>query len=68
MGTRLNGMRLQVKDIQFVDNKTVVSIFKVSTAMNKKMIHAELKRILLNAQAKAQIEFMDQEKNRLQHR
>jgi hypothetical protein len=33
---RLNGMRLQVKDLPFVDSKTVVSIFKVSTATKKK--------------------------------
>jgi hypothetical protein len=32
---RLNGMCLQVKDIQFVDSKTVISIFKVSTATKK---------------------------------
>jgi hypothetical protein len=50
---RLNGTRLQVKDLQFVDSETVVSIFKVSTATNKEVIHAELKRILLNAQAKS---------------
>jgi hypothetical protein len=62
---RLNGTHLQVKDLQFVDSETVVSIFKVSITMNKEVIHAELKRILLNAQAKAQIEFMDQEKNDL---
>jgi hypothetical protein len=59
---RLNRTYLQVKDLQFVDSKTVVSIFKVSTATNKEGIHAELKRILLNAQAKAQIKFMDQDK------
>ena len=59
---RLNRTCLQVKDLQFVDSKTVVSIFKVSTAMKKKVIHAELKRILLNAQAKASVEYMDQKK------
>jgi hypothetical protein len=59
---RLNGTCLQVKDLQFVDSKTVVSIFKVSTATNKEVIHAEFKRILLNVQEKAQIEFMDQNK------
>ena len=53
---RLNRTYLQVKDLQFVDSKTVVSIFKVSTATNKEVIHAELKRILLNVQAKAQIQ------------
>jgi hypothetical protein len=51
-----------VKDLQFGDSKTVVSIFKVSTATKKEVIHAELKRILLNAQAKVSVEYMDQEK------
>jgi hypothetical protein len=51
-----------VKDLQFVDSETVVSIFKVSTATKKEVIHAELKRILHNAQAKASAEYMDQEK------
>ncbi len=59
---RLNGTRLQVKDLQFVDSETVVSIFKVSTITKKDVIHAELKRILLKAQTKAQIEYLDQEK------
>jgi hypothetical protein len=34
---RLNGMRLQVKDLQFVDSKTIVGIFKVSTTTKKKL-------------------------------
>jgi hypothetical protein len=34
---RLNKSRLQVKDLQFVDSKTAVSIFKVSTATKKKL-------------------------------
>ena len=59
---RLNGTRLQVKDLQFVDSETVVSIFKISTATNKDVIREELKRILLNAQSKAQSEYMDPEK------
>jgi hypothetical protein len=59
---RLNGMHLQVKDLQFVDSETDVSIFKVSTTTKKEVIHAELKRILHNAQAKASAEYIDQEK------
>ncbi len=50
------------KDLKNLDSKTVVSIFKVSTAMDKSVILAELKRILSNAQAKAEtkgIEFYD---------
>jgi hypothetical protein len=50
---RLNGTRLEVKDLQFVDSKTVVSSFKVSIPTNKEVIHAEFKRILLNTQEKA---------------
>ncbi len=46
---RLNGTCLQVKELQFVNIKTVASIFKVSTATRKEVIHAELKRILHNA-------------------
>jgi hypothetical protein len=59
---RLNGMHLQVKDLQFVDSETVVSIFKVSAGTKKEVFHAELKRVLHNAQAKASAEYMDQEK------
>ncbi len=58
---RLNGTCLQVKDLQLVDSKTVVSIFKVSTTTKKEVIHTELKRIFLNAQAKASVKYMDQE-------
>ncbi len=32
---RMNGTCLQVKDLQFVDSKMVVTIFKVSTTTNK---------------------------------
>ncbi len=51
-----------MKDLQFVDSKTVVSIFKVSTATRKEVIHAELKRILHNAQAMANLQYMDNKK------
>jgi hypothetical protein len=58
----IGGTRIAVKDLQNLDSKTVVSIFKVSTATDKSIILAELKRILSNAQAKAEtkgIEFYD---------
>jgi hypothetical protein len=32
---RMNGTRLKVKDLQFVDSKMVISIFKMSTTTNK---------------------------------
>ncbi len=44
----IGGVRIAIKDLQ------VVSIFKVSTATDKQVILAELKRILSNAQAKAE--------------
>jgi hypothetical protein len=47
---RLNGPRLQVKDLQSISSETVVSFFKVSTVTPKHVILAELKRILLKAQ------------------
>ena len=56
---RIGGMRIAVKDLQNLDSETVVSIFKVSTATDKKVILAELKRILSNAQAIAEIKGMD---------
>jgi hypothetical protein len=51
-----------VKDLQFVGSETVVSIFKVSTTTNKEVILAEFRRILHNAQAKANLQYMDNEK------
>ncbi len=59
---RINGTRLQVKDLQFVDRETAVSIFKVSTTTNKEVILKEFRRILHNAQAKANLQYMDNEK------
>jgi hypothetical protein len=50
----IGGTRIAIKDLQNLDSKTVVSIFKVSTATDKHVILAELKRILSNAQAKAE--------------
>ena len=50
---RINGVRLQIKELQFVDSETVVSIYKVSKLTPKDVILEELKKILLMAQDKA---------------
>ena len=50
---RMNGVRLQIKELQFVDTETVVSIYKVSKLTPKDVILEELKKILLMAQEKA---------------
>jgi hypothetical protein len=50
---RVNGVRLQIKELQFVNSETVVSIYKVSKLTPKDVILEELKKILLMAQEKA---------------
>ena len=50
---RMNGARLQIKELKFVDSETVVSIYKVSKLTPKEVILAKLKKILLMAQDKA---------------
>jgi hypothetical protein len=50
----LNGTQLQVKDLKFIDSKTVVTFFKLSTSTPKAVILSKLKKILHNdAQVKA---------------
>ncbi len=49
----MNGARLQIKELQFVDSETVVRIYKVSKLTHKEVILAELKKILTMAQDKA---------------
>ena len=51
--SRLNGTRLQVKDLQSISSETVVTFFKMSTATPKKVILAELTKILLEAQSRS---------------
>jgi hypothetical protein len=58
---RANGTRLQIKDLQYVDSETVVTIFKVSTQIPKPVILAELKKILTSAQQMARDDYMDEE-------
>jgi hypothetical protein len=56
---RMNGARLQIKELQFVDSETVVSIYKVSKLTPKEVILAKLKKILLMAQDKAREDNID---------
>jgi hypothetical protein len=47
--TRMNGQRIQIKELQDVASKTVVSIFKLSTQTSKAVIIATIKKILNEA-------------------
>jgi hypothetical protein len=58
---RANGTRLQIKDLQYVDSETVVTVFKVSTQIPKAVIMAEFKKILVGAQQMARDDFMEEE-------
>ena len=58
---RMNGVRLQIKELQFVDSETVVSIYKVSKLTPKDVILEELKKILLMAQEKARKDALEPE-------
>lgn len=58
---RMNGVRLQIKELQFVDSETVVSLYKVSKLTPKDVILEELKRILLMAQEIARQDALDSE-------
>ena len=62
--SRLNGTRLQVKDLQSISSETVVTFFKMSTATPKKVILAELTKILLEAQSRSSNDYTF---NRLSH-
>lgn len=55
----MNRARLQIKELQFVDSKTIVSIYKVSKLTPKEVLLAELKKILLNAQERARNDDLD---------
>ena len=58
---RINGVRLQVKELQFVDSETVVTFYKVSKLTPKAVILAELKKILLKTQDKAKADNLDED-------
>jgi hypothetical protein len=51
--TRINGQRLQIKELQDVASKTVVSFFKLSMETAKGVIIAELEKILNEARETA---------------
>ncbi len=48
--SRMNGMRLQIKDLQFIESETMVSIYKVSKNTPKDMLLVELEKILTMTQ------------------
>ncbi len=56
---RTGGSRLQIKDLQTIESKMVVTFFCVSTTTPKAVIKAELKLILLQAQQKASADSLD---------
>jgi len=56
--SRINGTRLQIKDLQSISSETVVTFFKMSTATPKKVILAELTKILLETQRRIKEEGM----------
>jgi hypothetical protein len=58
---RLNGMRLQIKELQFVESKTVVMFYKVSKLTPKNVLLAELKKILLMAQDRAREDALEED-------
>jgi hypothetical protein len=58
---RANGTRLQIKDLQYLDSETVVTVFKVSTQIPKAVILSEFKKILTSAQQMAREDYMDEE-------
>jgi hypothetical protein len=51
---RLNGSRLVVKDLQFIDSETVVSIYKVSKSNPKDVLMRELEKLLHMTQEKVE--------------
>jgi hypothetical protein len=55
----LSGTSLQIKDLQFIESKTVVTSFKVSTATPKDVILDKLSKILIAAQSLAEEDNMD---------
>ncbi len=58
--SRMNGMRLQIKDLQFIESETVVSIYKVSKNTPKDVLLAELEKILTMTQERARDDNMDE--------
>ncbi len=57
--SRMNRVRLQIKDLQSMNSETVVSIYKVLKNTPKEVILKELERILLMTQEKAKSNNLD---------
>ena len=57
--SRMNGARLQIKELQFIDSETVVSFYKVSKLTPKEVLLTELRKILLAAQERAKDDSLD---------
>ena len=53
--TRMNGVRLQIKDLQFIESETVVSIYKISKNNSKDVLLAEVEKILITTQGMVQV-------------
>jgi hypothetical protein len=58
---RMNGVQLQIKDLQFMESETIVSICKVSKNTPKDVILKELEKILIMTQEKARDDNMNLE-------
>jgi hypothetical protein len=58
---RMNGVRLQIKELQFVESETMVTFYKVSKLTPKDVLLAELKKILHMAQARAREEELEED-------
>jgi hypothetical protein len=58
---RLNGVQLQVNELQFVDSETVVTFYKVSKLTPKVVLLAELRKILTMAQERAREDALEEE-------
>ena len=48
------GICLQTKDLQTFESETILSLFKIFTSTNKKILLAELHEILTEAQSRVQ--------------
>jgi hypothetical protein len=51
---RMGGVRLQIKELQTFESETILSLFNIFTATNKKILLAELHEILTVAQNQVQ--------------
>jgi hypothetical protein len=54
----LSKIRLQIKDLQFIESKTVVTFFIVPTATPNEVVLAKLSKIPIAAQGMAEVNIM----------